>query len=98
MRAAFGYVRVSKEKTGQVSPSVQRDAIAETADALGWEIVRFFEDIDKSATRFRPLELPGFSEMVTRATDGEAEGIIFYRIDRAVRDMLDAMRLGEDRT
>ena len=85
-KLAFGYVRVSKEKAGQVSPSVQRNAIAETAELRRWEVVRYFEDIDKSATRNRPLELPGFSMMVELALQGGAEAILFYRVDRAVRE------------
>lgn len=86
MIPAFGYVRVSRAKREQISPAVQREAILEEAEKRGWEIVRFFEDIDRSATKLRPLELAGFSEMVTLAKAGGAGAVLFYRVDRAVRE------------
>ncbi len=83
---ACGYVRVSKERSGQISPAVQREAILEDAEKRGWIIERFFEDIDRSASKNRPMELPGFAAMVSFVQTGGAQAIIFYRVDRAVRE------------
>lgn len=83
---AFGYLRVSKERLGQISPEAQRDAITEHCHVKGWTVVEWFSDIGWSATTYRPLEMPGFSEMVRRAEDGDADVVVFYRADRAVRE------------
>jgi site-specific DNA recombinase len=83
---AFGYIRVSREKKNQISPAVQRDAILEDAERREWEITRFFEDLDWSATKYTPLQMPGFSSMVAEAEAGGAQAILFYRLDRAVRE------------
>ncbi len=83
---AFGYLRVSKERAGQVSPDAQRSEIEAHCEREGWTIVEWFSDIDFSATQYRPLEMPGFSEMVRRAEDGEADVVVCYRVDRTVRE------------
>ena len=85
-RRAFGYVRVSALKEGAVSPAMQREEVERYCQAKGWTIVGWFEDLDWSASKHPPLEMPGFSQMVQRAEDGEADVLVFYRADRAARE------------
>ncbi len=83
---AAAYIRVSKEKAGQISPDAQRHEIAEYCKEKGWVLTEYFEDLDWSATKHKPLEMPGFAEMVRRAEDGEFDVVVFWRVDRAVRE------------
>lgn len=82
----FGYLRVSKEREGMISPDVQRAEILRYCERKGWTVAEWFEDLDWSATKYRPLEMPGFARMVERAEAGEAGALVFYRVDRAVRE------------
>lgn len=82
MRAA-GYIRVSREKEGQVSPDFQRSEITAYCARKGWTITDWFEDIDISG---RTDQRPGLQELLAGAQDGAFDAVVFYRIDRLSRE------------
>lgn len=78
-----GYIRVSKEREGQISPDSQRSEILAYCERKGWTVAEFFEDLDISG---RTDRRPGLQEMLRRAQDGEFQAVVLYRIDRLSRE------------
>jgi site-specific DNA recombinase len=89
---AFGYVRLSKEDRDSTSPQRQRERIERLCRERGWELVEIFEDIDVSA--FNGKRRPGFDRMMRRLP--EAGAIVFWRLDRLSRSVLDFSKLLDD--
>jgi site-specific DNA recombinase len=90
MTRAFGYVRLSSvdEEERTTSPQRQRARIERLSADRGWELVETFEDIDVSA--FNGKHRPGYERM--RARLGEVDAIVFWRLDRLSRSVLDFSR------
>ncbi|GIH63973.1 recombinase family protein [Microbispora siamensis] len=70
------------------------------ADRLGWKVWRVIVENDVSAYKRRKIQLPdgsyglrtfrpGLRDAITWLTTGEADGLIAYDLDRAVRDPRD---------
>jgi len=92
MKKYFGYVRVSdpKQKSG-VSPEVQRSDIAAFAKRRDIEIVEWFVEVQTAAKAGRGV----FSKMFARLEKGEADGVIFHKIDRSARNLDDWNMVGK---
>jgi len=88
---AFGYVRLSKWDEVTTSPQRQREAIKAACQARGWDLLRLFEDIDVSA--YNGNHRPGLEKMLGRL--GEADAIVFMRLDRLARSVTDFARIRE---
>lgn len=80
----FGYVRVSKERDGMVSPEVQQDAIAAHCALRGYTLLETFTDIDFSG-KLPPEKRPALRSLLARAQAHECDVVVLYRIDRLSR-------------
>jgi DNA invertase Pin-like site-specific DNA recombinase len=89
---AFGYVRLSKEDSTSTSPQRQRERIEHLCADRGWELVETFSDIDRSA--YNGKARPAFSTMMARL--GDVDAIVFWRLDRLARSVLDFSRILEE--
>ena len=91
-KTADGYVRVSRragrEGESFISPEVQRKKIADWAKLHEVEIVRWWEEIDRSGAK---LERPMFQQALARCDSGETGGIVVARLDRFARSAVDAL-------
>ncbi|UPT68019.1 MAG: recombinase family protein [Sphingobacteriales bacterium JAD_PAG50586_3] len=86
MKKCFSYTRVSTKEQGDgVSLQEQvsfNESYAKTHDLT---IVEVFEDKQTA----RKVGRKAFNEMLKRLKSGEAEGAIFYKIDRVARNRQD---------
>lgn len=80
-----GYVRVSRtngrEGDSYISPTVQREKIAQWAalhDAELGEVV-----VEEDVSGAKRLDDRQLGRLVRRCEEGESEGIVVYRLDRA---------------
>ena len=87
-----GYIRVSRSKTGGISPTVQRQAIEQWAKAHGATIGTWHEELDRSggAGKKRPV----FDAVLERVTSGASGGIVVWKWSRFGRSLIEsALRL-----
>lgn len=92
MKQCFGYVRVSTVKQGDgVSLEAQRDAIAQYAARHNLTISQWFAETITAAKGGRPL----FETMVAKLKAGAGDGVVFHKIDRSARNIMDWARIGE---
>lgn len=84
---AFAYVRVSTDRQ-ELSPEVQTEQVRAYCSLKGFEIVAVFEEVGVSGSV--PLaDRPRGAEMLARL--GEADTIVFAKLDRAFRDTVDCI-------
>ena len=87
---AVGYLRVSIEpESNSVSLDMQREKIEAYAKAMGWELIRVYEDRDSGLDANRKM----LKEMLSQ------EGIrkiLIYRLDRFSRCLRDTLNLIHD--
>lgn len=89
------YARISDDKECQQTATArQLEDCRAYAARRGWEIADEFADIDISAynTRSRP---PEFERMIAALRDGEADGVIVWKLDRLTRQRRDLARVME---
>ncbi|HIY64827.1 MAG TPA: recombinase family protein [Candidatus Agrococcus pullicola] len=109
---AVVYVRISDDPEGTERGVDRQEADCRAyAAARGWEVVAVFRENDTSAFKQRTITLPSgervrrvvrpqFRAMLTHLNDGQAQVMIAYDLDRAVRDprdledLIDAKVLG----
>ena len=109
---AVVYVRISDDPEGTERGVDRQEADCRAyAAAHGWEVVAVFRENDTSAFKQRTITLPSgervrrvirpqFRTMLKHLTDGHAQVMIAYDLDRAVRDprdledLIDAKVLG----
>ena len=85
---AYGYVRVSKERDGMLSPDIQRDAIDRYCAQKGYQVLEYFVDLDLSG-RLPPERRPALQQLLIRAQAGECDVVVVYRVDRLSREPAD---------
>lgn len=88
MKAA-GYIRVSsEEQVTNFSLSNQKDYILKTAETMGYEVDRIFEEAGKSA---KNLNRPALTELLEycRKHQKEISALFIYKTDRLSRSTLD---------
>lgn len=83
-----GYARLSRASEDSTSIERQREIIAKTATARGWDLVSVEIDEDTSATKTR-LERKGLTEARRRLAAGEADALLCWRLDRVARSVVD---------
>ncbi|MFF7408712.1 recombinase family protein [Streptomyces lydicus] len=88
----LGARRLSRVKDNSTSFDRQAAAIEVTARAVGGEVIEWADDPDVSASKIGPFDRPGIGEWLKRPS--EYDGIIWWRQDRAIRDMGDMFDLG----
>ena len=89
MTRAFAYVRVSKLGEESISPEIQRDEIERYAQAKGWTVTEYFQDLDVSGRAWDRKKRRALDDLMTRALAGECDVVLFYRIDRLSREEAD---------
>lgn len=83
-----GHARLSRAPEESTARVRQRQEIADTARARGWELDRIEEDNDVSATRTR-LNRPGLSAARERLARGEADAVLVWKLDRLAQSVVD---------
>lgn len=92
MTTCFAYIRVSTQKQGDgASLEAQKRAITEYAAANRLVVTQWFEELETAAKTSRPI----FAEMVERLHQGQAQGLIVHRVDRASRNFRNWADIGE---
>ena len=81
----IGYVRVSTQDQGDNGHSLdgQRTRLQEAAEAAGYQLLEVVSDIESGAKRRENLEV-----VRARIDAGEAEGLIFPKLDRLGRSQI----------
>lgn len=91
---AVGYARVSTEEQGQhgVSLAAQKERIAAYCTSRDWNLLRVYEDVASGKDRKRR----GLQRLLDDAKKGEVEAVVFTKLDRLSRRVLDWGHLQED--
>ncbi len=86
----FGYVRVSTKEQGECGHSLhgQRERLRQAAEAAGYELLDIVEDIESGARQRENLV-----QVQKRIDDGQAEGVIFGKLDRLGRSQIHLAQL-----
>jgi site-specific DNA recombinase len=96
-KRVFGYVRVSRvagrDENGDgaafISPKAQRESIDRWCQAYGIELVEAVEELDVSGgKRVSDRKL---GDLIQRTLDGEADGIVVWRLSRFGRNLADVV-------
>lgn len=89
---AFGYIRVSTRGQEEHGHSLdgQRQRLEETAAREGLELVEIVADVESGAK-----EREALAEVQRRVLAGEAQGIVFPKVDRLGRNILHLLRIVE---
>jgi site-specific DNA recombinase len=87
MKKTFAYIRVSTTKQGQDGASLpeQRDSIEKFCLRQNLHITRWFEEQESAAKKGRKI----FKEMLRLAKRGQAEALVFHKIDRSTRNLFE---------
>jgi site-specific DNA recombinase len=97
-RRALVYVRLSSyagEADTTTSPERQEEACRQYAAAQGWDVVDVISDLDVSGSdKGLRLDRPGLREVRSRWAD--ADVLLFAKIDRLARNVLDWSRIREE--
>jgi len=81
-------VRLSRVTDATTSPERQLEACRELCAQRGYEVVGIAEDLDVSAAATSPFNRPQLGDWLTDRL-GEFDVLVFYRMDRIVRRLLD---------
>jgi site-specific DNA recombinase len=90
---------VAKDSTEATSEAIDRqlDRCRALAAAKGWRVVEHYSDVDVGAYRApgrrRPPEREQFQRMLADTEAGKLAGIVFFKLDRLVRDHGDFERI-----
>lgn len=87
MRALI-VVRLSRVTDATTSPERQLQACQELCSKRDFEVVGTAEDLDVSAATTSPFDRPQLGDWLTNRV-GEFDVLVFYRMDRIVRSLLD---------
>ena len=84
-------IRLSLATDETTSPARQREANQSYADQHGHTLIGEAEDLNVSASKVSPFDRPALGPWLTRSN--EYDGIVWWRMDRAVRSITDLARL-----
>jgi site-specific DNA recombinase len=88
------YLRISQDRTGDgAGVERQRDDALALATRRGWTVVDIITDNDVSASGRKRRE--GFETALEMITEGEAQVLVAWSLDRLTRNMRDMVRLIE---
>lgn len=85
LRAA-AYIRVSEERTDQISPEQQKQKAQLQANIMEADLLHVYEDIDISG---RHDKRPDFQKMIEHIKQGKYDILMVYKIDRFARNTRD---------
>ena len=87
-RAAAIYVRMSSDPSGQgLGVARQRSACTAKAQALGWAVLKVYEDNDVSATTGRLR--PAYQQMLSDLEAGTLDAVVVWDLDRLHRQPIE---------
>lgn len=86
----IGYIRVSTREQGESGHSLegQRTRLQEAASREGLELVDVVSEVESGAK-----ERDGLAEVQSRVLAGEAQGILFPKVDRLGRSMIHLLKV-----
>jgi len=92
-----GYARVSTDDQALngVSMDAQERRLRAHAKAHGYTLVGVERDNGTSG-KVAPRKRPGLNRALTRIKNGEADGLVFLKLDRLSRSVRDILRLADD--
>lgn len=93
----LGYTRVSRDSamTDSQSLQMQQERIRQYAEYARLEVVDFI--VEDGVSAGKPFaKRPGGAEVLRRLEAGEVQGIVALRVDRAFRDLRDAINVWHD--
>lgn len=93
-KRAVGYIRLSSyrgDADPSTSPARQREACEGYCQAQGWQLVEVIDDdLDESGSdKGLRLDRPGLKKVRQTLRDGRADVVIFSRLDRLARNVID---------
>jgi DNA invertase Pin-like site-specific DNA recombinase len=86
MARAIGYVRVSKEREGMISPELQLAAITRHCEEHGHTLVAVLEDLDLTGRFWKRRQVEEAVAMIER---GEADVLVVWKLSRLSRNRVD---------
>lgn len=89
-----GYARRSQERDNGYGLQDQEDKIRRWVTYKDADLVGFFQDDDVSG-RAKPEDRPGLGAALAMLTSGDAEGLVFAKLDRLARSVMIWGRLVE---
>lgn len=87
-RRVLGVIRVSKERTGMVSPQIQETSIREYCASRGYVVAALVEGLDESGSQRRSSWWRRLEDAVAAVEDGTYDGIVVWKFSRAARHRL----------
>jgi DNA invertase Pin-like site-specific DNA recombinase len=94
----LGAVRLSRyrgEADPSTSPDRQEASVTAAAEAEGGRIVGWARDLDVSAIKLSPFQRPELGAWLLSERASQYDGIVWSRLDRAVRSMADLHTLAQ---
>ncbi|MEW6473033.1 MAG: recombinase family protein [Actinomycetota bacterium] len=92
-RAAI-YIRISRDRPTEVSTQIQERDCRAYADSKGWEVVEVYSDLGLSASKTEVVR-PGYDRLLRAAALGEFDVIVFWKLDRFGRSVIELNRVAE---
>ena len=94
-RKALGYVRVSTDEQVKegVSLDAQEEHIRRYCELYGLELAEVLIDEGRSG---KDMDRPAMHELIERVERGEAEAVIFFRLDRIGRNTVDVLNFAKN--
>ncbi|WP_420451558.1 recombinase family protein [Ilumatobacter sp.] len=92
-RRAVIYARLSVSSDESVSIERQVEACAKYAESRRWDVVGTFVDDGVSASKNKPEDRPGWSELL--AAPQKYDAVIIWKVDRLARRTLDFLHADE---
>lgn len=86
------YVRISRDRKGEVSTHMQIAQATALAERRGWEVVEVYTDAGLSAFKQR-VRRPNYERLLNDV--GEGEAVIVYKLDRMARSVREFVRFTE---
>lgn len=92
----IGYIRVSTDEQANngLSLTAQRRRIHAYARALGYKISRIEED--KLSGKLPPARRPGLGRALVAVREGDASGIVVFKLDRLSRSTIHVLKLADE--
>src|SRR5712671_766081 len=88
MTRALIVIRLSRVTDATTSPQRQLQSCRELCDQRGYDVIGVAEDLDVSAGKTSPFDRPQLGDWLNNRV-GEYDVLVFYRMDRIVRRLLD---------
>lgn len=82
----YGRCSTADQASSGLGMAAQETAVRAACERNGWDLVEFIADEGESG---KDLRRPGFSKALDMIADGEASGLVAFKLDRITRSVLD---------